>query len=231
MSKQAKIGTAKFIVMLIAVSLVFGGLIGGTAAWLISKPEAIINTFTYGDINITLTESPGDLDDDDQKPYTNTYKMMPGSQIEKDPTVTVKKGSEDCWLFVKLEEGNDFGDFFEAFNVASGNGNFVWTELSDNAADSGIYYCLVKADDVDDADLALSVIENDTLTVKSSITKDDFEKMGTNYPTLTVTAYAVQYSGFEVKDGNNDIISDLSKATEEQFEKAASGAWAVANEP
>ena len=115
--------------------------------------------------------------------------------------------------------------------MASGNGNFVWTELSDNAADSGIYYCLVKADDVDDADLALSVIENDTLTVKSSITKDDFEKMGTNYPTLTVTAYAVQYSGFEVKDGNNDIIADLSKATEEQFKKAASGAWAVANEP
>ena len=33
--------------------------------------------------------------------------MIPGWTIDKDPKVTVKEGSEDCWLFVEITEEND----------------------------------------------------------------------------------------------------------------------------
>ncbi|MGN1231703.1 MAG: hypothetical protein ACI4TP_07365, partial [Anaerotignum sp.] len=44
-------------------------------------------SYTYGDINIELEETTG-----------TTYEIVPGNDLTKDPKVTVKAGSEDCWL-------------------------------------------------------------------------------------------------------------------------------------
>ena len=40
----------------LAVVLVLCCAVGGTLAWLTQKTDAVVNTFTVGDINITLTE-------------------------------------------------------------------------------------------------------------------------------------------------------------------------------
>lgn len=86
--------SGKALVGLLAIVLVIGCAVGGTVAWLVSKPAAITNTFTVGDINATLGETD------------NTYHIVPGVNISKDPVATVKAKSEDCYLFVQVTEEN-----------------------------------------------------------------------------------------------------------------------------
>ena len=166
------------LVLVFAMALALG--IGGTIAWLTDKTETVTNTFTVGNIDITLKETKND------------FKMVPGSEIEKDPKVTVKGGSEACWLFVKIEESDNLDDFI-TYAVATG-----WTELTEG---SGVYYREVAASD---ADQPFAVIGNkgfdgksefvaDKVLVNEDVTKDDLQAVKeTNKPTLSFTAYAVQ---------------------------------------
>lgn len=167
--------------LVLATMLLVGGVIGGTIAWLSTKTTPVVNTFTYGDINIALDETPGPLDDGDNNPYTNQYPMIPGSDIAKDPEVTVKSGSEACWLFVKLDKSANF-DSFLTVELAEG-----WTALE---GVEGVYYREVEKTD---ADLTYSVLKDDKVSVKAEVTKQMFNELTPNtYPTLTITAYAVQ---------------------------------------
>lgn len=172
--------SGRAFVTLLALVLVFGCAVGGTFAWLTAKTDAVVNTFTYGDINIGLAETTG-----------NDYKIVPGVNISKDPKVTVTAGSEACWLFVKVEE-KDWPAFKETDNnkakidykIASG-----WTELE---GVSGVYYREVGAVT---EDTSFKVIENDVITVSENLTKDEVNTVVTVHPKLTFTAYAVQKDG------------------------------------
>ncbi len=176
--RPSSFGVKAFLLSL-AVSLLAFSIIGGTVAWLITETEPVKNTFTYGDINLTLTET--DAGDNDGDPNTNTYNMIPGTPISKDPKVTMKAGSEDAWVFVKLEKSTDpaFDNFME-YQMADG-----WTALE---GVDGVYYREVAQSD---SDTPFWVIKDNTITVKDSITKAELNAL-TAYPTLTVTAYAVQ---------------------------------------
>ena len=190
--KNAKRFNVKVIALLLALMLTVGGVIGSTVAWLIASPEPVVNTFTYGDINIELDETDTQLDNDNDA-TTNQYKMIPGQKITKDPVITVKSGSENMWLFVKLEKSSNFDDFME-YKIAD-----EWTVLD---GVDGVYYQSVKAADVKNDDKEFNVLKDDTVTVKESITKDelnalDTEPQNATYPTLTVTAYAVQAAGID----------------------------------
>ena len=130
------------------------------------------NTFTVGNINIDLDESD-DLD----------LKMVPGKTIAKDPKVTVVGGSEDCWLFVKVEESDNLDDFI-TYTVDS-----EWTALT---GVDGVYYREVSALATDQE---FSVLTDDEVTVIATVTKAQMEALnvvGATQPTLTFTAYACQ---------------------------------------
>ena len=191
-AKHAGRVNMKPLALIMALVLLVGGVIGGTVAWLIATPDPVVNTFTYGDINITLTETDTGLDGDN-KDTTNQYKMIPGEKITKDPVVTVQKGSEDMYLFVKLEESANFDTFME-YTMAEN-----WNPLT---GVDGVYYRWITAAAVADEDMEIHVIANDTVTVKESVTKEmlnalDAPGATATYPTLTVTAYAVQEAGSE----------------------------------
>ena len=113
--------------------------------------------------------------------------MIPGNTIAKDPTVTVLKDSEPCWLFVKIEKSANF-DTFMTCGIASG-----WTPLTDaNAdgiADNGVYYREVSAAT---ADTPFPVLAGSVVNVKPSVTKEMLKAEDFTSPTLTFTAYAVQ---------------------------------------
>lgn len=185
--------SGRLFVLMLALVLVLGCAVGGTVAWLVAKTDPVVNTFTYGDINITLTETTGE-----------DYKIIPGVDIGKDPKVTVKAGSEACWLFVKVEE-KDWPTFKEAdgttkkVSYAMANG---WAALDGVA---GVYYREV---DAVTADTSFGILAGDIVTVSENLTKTEVNSItaGTQ-PTLTFTAYAVQ------KDGMAD----------------AAAAWAAAN--
>lgn len=158
----------KLTVSLAVLALVACMAAGATLAWLTATTQSVTNTFTYGDINITLDET------------TTSYKMVPGNTIAKDPKVTVKANSEDCWLFVKVEKSDNF-DSFMTYGIADG-----WNAL---AGVDGVYYREVTSSTTD---TEYYVLSGNSVTVKDSVTKEDFAGLKGTMPTLTFTAYACQ---------------------------------------
>ena len=172
----------KTLALFLALALVLGGVIGGTMAWLTDETPGIVNTFTDSDIEITLTETGAENN-------ANSYKMVPGYTISKDPKVTVETGSEKCYLFVKLEKSENF-DSFLTYEIAAG-----WTQLTDAEGKNvdGVYYRTVEASD---ADQEFEVLANNQVTVKGEgVTKEMMNALTEQtYPKLTVTAYASQFN-------------------------------------
>lgn len=186
----------KVIAMIVALALAVCGIIGGTVAWLVAKTESVTNTFTYGDINITLDET--DTGDDDGNDLTNEYIMVPGNTIEKDPVVTVMANSEDAYLFVKMEKSDNFDSFME-YEMADG-----WIALD---GVEGVYYREVaKAE----KNVEFAVIKDNKVTVKGDVTKEMLNALDadgkSDYPKLVVTAYAVQ------RDADIEAINTAAEA-------------------
>lgn len=169
----------KAMVMILAVMLIVGISVGGTLAWLSDSTTEVKNTFTTSDIDIELNETTGG--------ENKEFKMVPGYTIEKDPTVKVIKGSEKCYLFVKVEKSENF-DTFMTYEMADG-----WIQLMDKngAKVVNVFYRVV---DAAEADASFSVLENNQVSVEETVTKEQMNALTTTtYPTLTVTAYASQY--------------------------------------
>lgn len=181
--QKKRFAGSKLVLMSMMLTLVLCNIIGGTVAWLIADTDPVVNTFTYGDINITLEETDTNKDGDDD-PNTNNYTMVPGNPIEKDPKVTFKANSENAWLFVKLEKTANFDDFM-TYEIEDG-----WTALD---GVDGVYYRSVEKADTD---AEFYVIKDNTVNVKGEVTKEMLNALDANgasdYPKLTVTAYAVQ---------------------------------------
>ena len=183
----------KSLALVLALAMIVVCVVGGTLAWLIATTPEVKNTFTYGDINIKLEETDATVSADGSA--TKEFKMIPGYTIDKDPTVTVVKDSEDCYLFVKVEKSTNFDNYM---NYAIDN---AWTEL-----ESGVYY--IKIDTEAKKDVAYSVLgagsetysnveytwSDNQVLVKPTVTKADMNALNADgaQPTLTFTAYAVQ---------------------------------------
>ena len=60
------------VLLLLSLALILCAVIGGTLAWLVTETNPVVNTFTYGDINITLHETDTNKDGDND-PNTNIY--------------------------------------------------------------------------------------------------------------------------------------------------------------
>lgn len=174
--------SSKAFAAVLALVLVLGCALGGTVAWLVAKSDPVVNTFTYGDININLEETTG-----------SSYKIIPGVDIAKDPKVTVEADSEACWLFVKVDEVGTFVADKVTYSVADG-----WTALT---GQPGVYYREVGAVT---ADTDFYVLKDNVVKVSDTLTKEDIKDIPTG-PTLTFTAYAVQ------KDGIADAATAWSK--------------------
>lgn len=167
--------TNRAIIVLLAMALVLGCAIGGTVAWLTDKTEEVKNTFTTSDVDIELTEAAGG--------ENKEFKMVPGATITKDPKVTVKAGSEACWLFVKIDKSENFDSFME-FTTAE-----AWTQGS-GTIPANVYYRQVAEAT---ADTEYSVLVGNAVTVKGEVTKEQMNNLtAETYPTLTFTAYACQ---------------------------------------
>ncbi len=180
-ANRRSVGMKTFVAML-ALVLVIGCALGGTVAWLVAESGPVTNTFTYGDINITLTETTG-----------SSYKIIPGVDITKNPKVTVKANSEACWLFVKVEKAGTFVEGKVTYSIADG-----WTPLTGH---DGVYYREVGTVS---ADTSFDVLKDDVVKVSDTLTKEDIKNITTK-PTLTFTAYAVQ------KDGITDAATAWAK--------------------
>lgn len=178
-NKTNRTVSIKIAALIAAIVLVIGCTAGGTVAWLVSKPDPIVNVFTVGNIKAELTETKKE------------FKIVPGVDIAKDPVATVKAKSEDCYLFVQLTEEN-WPAFTETdktrkveYKIADG-----WTELE---SEHGVYYREVPKKDTDQS---FHVLKDDKVTVSNTLTKENADAIQkAEAPKLTVAVYAVQKEG------------------------------------
>lgn len=182
-ANRRSVSSKTFVVML-ALVLALGCAVGGTIAWLTKTTDPVVNTFTYGNIDITLTETV---------PENRQAKIIPGKDIPKDPKVTVKANSEDCYLFVKVVEDGTFVANKVTYTIRADG----WTKGDGTDIPENVYYRVVPAATTDTEFYMLTgntANPNGVVTVRDTLTKDDIKNI-TN-PTLTFTAYAIQKEGF-----------------------------------
>lgn len=189
------------LVLVLALALIVGVAGGATFAWLTAKSDTVTNTFTYGDISIELEETTGDA-----------YKIIPGVDIEKDPKVTVKAGSEACWLFVKVDEENwpEFADGEGENAVRKVNYGIAdgWTKGDGTNIPANVYYREVAA--ANDANQEFPVLKDDKITVSDTLTKIDISRISTTTPKLSITAYAIQKDGMATAAAAWAAINDAA---------------------
>lgn len=175
--------------MFCAVVLVAGS-IAGTIAYLTSTAQ-VTNTFTVGNIKITMDEANVNLYGEAEGGRTtsgNEYKLIPGHEYTKDPTIHVTAGSEECWLFVKVENGiagyeaesNKIAAQLEAngWKALNGVANVYWhavVDARDSAKDIKVFDKFILADSANFSGLT----DAEIATLK-----------------VNVTAYAMQSNGF-----------------------------------
>ena len=167
----------KILIIVLSAVLLVAGSVAGTLAWLTAQTGPITNTFTIGQIGLTLDETTGE-----------SYKIVPGVDIPKDPIVTVAADSEPCWVFVKVEETNWNKDILR-YEIAEG-----WTRLD---GEEDVYYRQVATPA---SAQPFPVLADDKVTVPNTVTKEMLSAItAVNEPKLTFTAYAIQLAGFEDK--------------------------------
>lgn len=174
----------KYLALVVAIALVLGCVVGGTVAWLTANTNPLVNTFTAGNIDITLAET------------TTAYKMVPGETIAKDPKVTVEAGSEACWLFVKVDKSTNYGTYLNEPAIIVGEGGWTKLEGVDNV--DNVYYRKVAANVNEDQ--PFQVLVDNKVTVNEDVTKEQMDNITNktvDNPTLTFTAYAIQQSSFD----------------------------------
>ena len=189
------------LTLVFALALALG--IGGTVAWLTAQTSPVVNTFTVGDINITLAET-GTTNN------AKNYTFVPGDTLAKDPKVTVTAGSEDCYLFVKVEEANNTATGLTGkvinWSVDAGTDPAsTWVPVPEH---DGYWYRTVPAVAANTTEENLpsfDVLKDNQVTVNEEVTKDMVTGLTANKPTITVTAAAVQ------KDNVNTVADAWDK--------------------
>lgn len=183
------------ILTLCAVLLVAASMLG-TMAYLTSQDQ-VVNTFTVGQVQITLDEEDTDNSTPDaDRDKANAYHLLPGHTYTKDPTIHVDANSEDCFLFVKVE--NEIADIEKAgTKVAEQMAKNGWVTVE---GQTKVYVYVGK-----------TTSATNPATVQAGTNVDVFEKLaidgnvdnntlnGYAGKTIKVTAYAVQKDGFEGK--------------------------------
>lgn len=159
--------------------------VGATLAYLISA-DTVTNTFTVGNVNITLDELDVDDSDNDNdrtdRDKANTYKLFPGKSYTKDPTVHVAANSENSWIFVKVD--NQIADIIDGDLETQIITTNEWTKLS-----AGLYYKEYTSN-TDETDLV--VFSN--FTIRSDVDNDELANYANKQ--IIVNAYAIQKEGF-----------------------------------
>lgn len=199
----------KILVACLCVALAMLTIAGTTLAYLTSQ-DKVENTFTVGKVAITLDEAKVDnlgnplneagkpVDDvkDAHRQKDNSYKLMPGHEYIKDPTVHVTAKSENSWIFVEVKNGIST---FEAAKSAA------YTPIADQITANG-WTALDGVTDVyyreytqNDAQVDYTVFSNFQMDDNANTVKG-WDQISSSTTKVTVTAYAVQMDGFKTAD-------------------------------
>ena len=202
--------TRKILLMAACAVLLVCISVGATVAYLTST-DSVTNTFTVGKVAIKLDEAPVDTDGKattGTRVKANSYKLLPGHTYDKDPMVTVLKGSEPAYIkmtvtFSKASaldtifapDGASLTDIFKGYDAT----NWIYKGNTENTTDNTRTYEFWYKEAVGalTADVALDALF-DSITVPGTITNAQLATI--KDMTITVNAYAIQADGFANAD-------------------------------
>ena len=203
---------SKALLLTLCAVLLVAASVLGTMAYLTST-DKVENTFTVGNVAITLDEAKvtedGKLVTPAERVKANNYKLMPGHTYTKDPTVTVKAGSESSYVrmkvtFTKANEldaifapnGADLTSIFNGYDAANwiAKGN---TKDTENNTRTYEFWYKETVGAPATADVVLDALF-DSITVPGTITNEQLATIAAM--TITVNAEAIQADGFETAD-------------------------------
>ena len=190
----------RILLTMVAAMLLVVMSVAGTLAYLVSTSQQVTNTFTIGKVTIALDEAKTDEYGDEiagaERVIANEYKLIPGREYAKDPTVHVVKGSEPSYIYVKIT--NEMKDYLVA--------NCIEDQLKDNGWEpltgyTGIYYYVDEDSEaadksiVDARDAQVDLIVFETITLLDSLTDTEIAKAASKK--IVIQAYALQADGFD----------------------------------
>lgn len=202
-----KTGTKILLLTMGAVLLVTATVIG-TIAFLTAKDE-VVNTFTVGDVQITLDEADvdesGALIANADRVKENDYHLIPGNTYAKDPMVTVKAKSEPSYVRMLVTVSNysemkaAFGEDFLPQNYVDGTWDpavWVYEATTQDTANDTItyefrYHEIVTAGNNDKALEPLFT----QFTLPGTVTAEDLRNLADGFD-IKVVAHAIQASTF-----------------------------------
>ena len=209
-------------ILLVGAMMVLVALaaVGVTMAYLTSTDEAK-NTFTVGNVKITLDEAKVNLDGtvvaNADRVKENSYKLMPGHEYTKDPTVHVSATSEPCYLRAKvtITNGTAWVDIVNKYaenrmeNIFTGFDEGLWwvsEPALDTAANTVTYTFIYKDESKAEAEKRICPTGTNValftgIKVPGDITADELKDVENT--TITVKAEAIQADGFVTEGGVN----------------------------
>ncbi len=216
----------KALTLALCAVLLVGATFLGTLAYL-TDDDAVTNTFTVGQVHIELDEADVKLDgtiDTNDRVKENDYHLIPGHTYIKDPTVTVKAGSEETYvrMFVEFNYSSQLdaifpnADLTKIFNGYEDSNWAIAGVVENETANTRTYeFRYVGADykgtkdgtvkkiAENEADVKLDALF-DSFTLPGVVTKEQLATLVTkdndgkiiNQFTIKVTAEAIQADGF-----------------------------------
>lgn len=178
----------KFAVLAAAMVVIMICSAVPTFSWLSATSDPVVNTFNGGTIVIKLDEAhvgtDGKAIEDDDRVSGNNYKYTAGAVLDKDPTATVYKGSDPCYVFAYVD--NELTDKFTMDYKTD-----YWKKVATSGTSTLYVYKSVV--DASTEDKVLEPVFT-TVTVSKDLEQADIEALGKN-KTVTVQSYAVQSDG------------------------------------
>lgn len=207
--KKAK----KILVLAMSACLLVAVTIGATVAYL-TDTKTVNNTFTVGNVKIKLDEAVAEYDSASNTwKATNartdegqSYKLLPGTVVEKDPTVTVLAKSEDCYvralITVTNKEALDkiFAEYDLALENVIGGISTDWTVAAAGTPDGDTRVYEVRYKSIVPASTSDTVLDDifESITVPGDLNNTEIASL--ENLSITVVAQAIQADGFDDAD-------------------------------
>jgi len=205
----------KILLTVVAAMLLVVMSVAGTLAYLTSTTETVTNTFSVGNVTITLDEAKVKGDGTqyntthEERVIINNYKLQPGLTYLKDPTVTVKANSEAAYVRILVDVTNysslktafpdakDWGegDVFLLQNFVNGwnpaNWEYKKCTVKDNVATYEFWYTAIVPASTQDQKLD-DLFES--ITMPDDMTNTELAALAGLQ--INVVAHAIQAEGF-----------------------------------
>lgn len=214
--------TSKALLLGLCALLLVGASVLGTMAYLTSTTKEVVNSFTVGNVNITLDEKDTDNSTPNaDRDIANAYHLLPGSTYEKDPTVHVTAGSSKCYVFVKVENGISAIEQPTGTNAAGRSVKTIadqmtakgWKAVTGEGAPANVFVYVGTENGatnpaiVDAADAKVDLEVFSEFTVGDAQTNDTLDAKKNEK--INVTAYAIQADGW----ANNNALDIWNAAS------------------